>query len=475
MRNKLISILLVLLALAAAVVATTAGTLIWPKYTRAYQHEEAAGPEAEDADSGVFSSHLPLVLIETGGVEITENEKKPVSVAVVDNEGGHNHPADAPAMETAALINIRGTTSAIFPKKQYRLTFVAGLDSTEKVRRGVMGMPAESDWILNAPYLDKTLMRNYMVYNLAGEIMAWSPNVRFCELFLDGEYEGLYLMIEAIAVGDHRVNVARNTASSAETGYLLLQERDGYTKTPLKDYCALNRLTYYGIGVEYPGAVSLTDAQKAYILGSINSFEEKLYSLGEPGVGRAYADEINLESFVDYYIINEFTLNRDAGLYSTYCYRDPRGKLTMGPVWDFNNCFDNHFDPTPTDRLVVAGNNWFLQLTQDRVFVDTVLWRYGELRKTVLADDRLLRMIDEITAYLGPAIGRNNRRWPEMYTTGQLWPAEDGTDRDLYSYEEAIGQLKSSIVARGRFLDENLAGLLRNPAPTATPKIVQLP
>ncbi len=450
-----------LIAVVVAIVATTAESLIWPKYARIYQHIVAPAPQAFQAGSDVFTSHLPLVLIETGDVVIEETLKQPVMISIIDNADGNNCVADTPALTTASLINIRGRTSLFFEKDQYRLNFIKDLGDTQRERLSVMGMPAESDWVLNAPYLDKSLVRNYLMYNLAGEIMEWSPNARFCEVFLDGAYEGLYLMLEAVTVDDERVNVSRNTLKQGDVGFLLLRDGEGFTKTPIEPFCDCNELSRFELGIEFPSPTDLTENNRTYILNRVNAFEKKLYANGYGTIDKSYIEEINIRSFVDYYILNEFSMNRDAGFFSTYTYCDPRCKLSMGPVWDFNNCFDNHFDETLYNQLLVANNNWYSMLVLDRTFTELVIWRYHELRETVLAEDRLLAMIDDIIAYLEPAADRNFDRWRISLESPLLWQFENEEDRNSYSFEAAVNQLKNSIIARGRFLDDNLSVLLR--------------
>ena len=475
MRNRLTVIVISIVVVVIAAVAATARQVLWPNYERIYQHETAAGPDAYDADADVFSSHLPLVLIETGGGTITRETQLPVTISVIDQPGGYNHTTDAPALTNAALINIRGKTSAEFPKKQYRINFTKKLASGNHVNRAVMGMAADTDWVLNGPYLDKSLMRNYLMYNLAGEIMVWAPHAKFCEVFIDGSYEGLYVMTEAVTVGKNRVNVSQKQGAKGAVGYLLQRDMYVYIKSHIKTYSDTLGKTTYDMGIEFPQATDLTEESIQYILNDINEFEEKLYALQDGDKSRAFADEIDMNSFVDYFIFNEFAMNRDAGTFSTFCYRDPRGKLIMGPVWDFNNCLDNHIDPTAYDTILMSDANWFNVLVLDKTFVNTVVYRYRELRKTVLSEERLLAMIDEIAAYMGPAVQRNFDRWDKILAKDILTAAADGSNRNVYTFEDAVAQLKNEIVLKGRYMDENLETYLRNLSATPTPKPTPTP
>ena len=182
--------------------------------SRVHQHLSARGPDAGcDCDGTQLCTHLPLVIIDTGGQEIpgVPNGEEDyygeelyttaedgtdfinVQVTVIDNEDQNNHPSDTPDFTTASQFRIRGHASRHFEKSPYLLKFID--EDGEDNPISVMGMGAHNEWVLNGPYLDKSLIRNYLCYNLAGEIMEYAPNVRYCELIVDGDYRGLYLMV----------------------------------------------------------------------------------------------------------------------------------------------------------------------------------------------------------------------------------------------------------------------------------------
>ncbi len=153
---------------------------------------------------------------------------------------------------------MRGHASRLFDKAPYRLNFVD--ENGEDNPMEVMGMPAHSDWVLYGPYLDKSLVRNYMWYNVAGEIMEWAPNVRYCELIVDGEYEGLYMMVETITNGDGcRLNLKDTVYGASVTGYLLRGDRTTQEDVDgIRDvYTYLERTLTIGtdISIRYPEAL----------------------------------------------------------------------------------------------------------------------------------------------------------------------------------------------------------------------------
>ena len=141
-------------------------------------------------------------------------------------------PRDTPAFSTRSEIRIRGNSSRTFEKLPYLLNFLDDQGKNNDI--AVMGMDAHHEWVLHGPYLDKSLIRNYLWYNLAGEVMDYAPNVRFCELILNGEYRGLYLMTESVTAGDDcRLPLSASAQDKEISGYLLRLDR--FTEAELGD------------------------------------------------------------------------------------------------------------------------------------------------------------------------------------------------------------------------------------------------
>ena len=298
--------------------------------------------------------------------------------------------------------------------------------------------------------------------------MEYAPNVRFCELVIDGEYRGVYVLTELIGAGKDgaRLDLSVNAKDNTYSGYLLRLDR--YDNS---EYDWLKSLTTYTLQtsslfsdvvlkleVEYPGATKLTPELKNAIKTDFSAFEKALYSYDYNSKKYGYANYIDVDSFIDYFLLNEFTMNYDAGLYSTYIYKDTGGKLKMC-VWDFNNSCDNYQERSmmQAQHFEMQYKLWFTMLTKDEGFTDRLIRRYRQLRKTCLSEEYLLNYIDEVIDYLGPAIDRNFEKWGYAYGESNtlLQPAE----RNLHSYEEAIVQLKDFIIARGRWMDENIEAL----------------
>lgn len=162
--------------------------------------------------------------------------------------------------------------------------------------------------------------------------MEWAPNVRYCELILNGEYRGLYLMVETITDGeDCRLNLSTTEQNVKTTGYLLRGDRT--TQEDLggqRDiYTYLERMLTLrtDILIKYPGRSSLTQELRQEIELDYAAFEKALYSYDYDTDDYGYWNYIDVDNFVDYFLINEFSLKVDAGRYSTYIYKDLSGNV----------------------------------------------------------------------------------------------------------------------------------------------------
>ena len=324
-----------------------------------------------------------------------------------------------------------------------------------------MGMGAHNEWVLNGPYLDKSLIRNYLCYNLAGEIMEYAPNVRYCELIVDGDYRGLYLMLESITSGDDcRLNLRSNVRDSSITGYLLrldrtVEEEVGSTRDI---YTYMERMIFVrdDEAIRYPGKNRLTEELAREIELEYSAFEKALYSYDYDTEEYGYWNYIDVDNFVDYFIINEFTRNVDSGRYSTYLYKELGEKYKLC-VWDFNNAMDNFpDDEITTENFALSDRVWYDMLFRDEEFAERVIERYWELRRTVFSDEYLNRYIDETLEWLGPAIDRNTERWRESI---EEWEPLTPEERNVYSQEEAVDQVRHWLHERGEWLDENIQAL----------------
>ena len=405
-----------------------------------------------------FSSALPIVYIDTFGVEIDKVQEIRVKLSFSDH--GENSTEDAPDEQMYANIKYRGNSSYYtFDKKQYRIELKKGMTGDNTVSKTVLGMDKASDWVLNGPFLDRSLSRNYLGYKISRELLRWAPDTRYCELFIDGKYQGLYIMIEPITNEKDRLGLTNYSLISGRTPYVLKTDRIGTEISAISTYGIESGNYSNGMSIDYPAWQKLTNPQYDFIINDINMIQKALYSdyFDDDDIG--YSNYIDVSSFVDYYIINEFMMVTDAGNLSTYVYKDLNSKLYI-TTWDFNNCYNNiPWEYKYYDRFYVAEANWFNRLLQDREFVDMVVERYRTLRKDLLSDESIMNMIDENLNNISEAADRNFEIWGYTFKYDLLSADDGGNSRDPQSYDEAVAMLKEIIVQRGRFLDENIEQL----------------
>ena len=441
-----------------------------------------------DHSDGALCSHLPLVNINTNGVEIPgkpihDTNGKPIGYTmaadgtttikadlfIVDHEESYNHITDSATQSTQALIRVRGHSSREFEKPNYFIRFI-NPDGTNNPQK-FLGLDAHHEWALHGPFLDKTLIRNYMWYNIAGELMAYSPNVRYFELILNGEYRGVYLATETITAGKEgaRLNLEVNKKDNTFSGYALRLDwgdTDEENKIyPFTNY-TLRAKTQHEL--VYPGSKNMTPTLREGIKNEFSEFEKALYSYDFNSSQYGYEKYIDVDSFVDYFLINELTANYDAGSLSTYIYKDIDGKYKMC-VWDFNSACDAYQESAmPTDNFRLQHVLWYKMLFMDSKFTDRVVERYYELRKTYFSEEYLFGFIDQTVDYLGDAKDRNYDRWG--YTFLQEYDLLHPTYRNARSYEESVQQVKDFLTKRLEFMDENIETLCQNSAESKTKK-----
>ena len=161
-----------------------------------------------------------------------------------------------------------------------------------------------------------------------------------------------------------------------------------------------------------------------------------------------------MDSFIDYFLINELTCNYDAGWLSTYIYKDTAGLFHLC-LWDMNSACDNYRESSiDTQSFQMQNCLWYFMLTKDEDFIDALIDRYWELRETYFSEEYLNQYIDDTISYLGDAVDRNYKVWGYAFEkeSDLLIP----TERNPRSYEQAVAQLKGFLTKRIAWIDENI-------------------
>ena len=430
-----------------------------------------APPESpEGVWSDVTQRHVDVVTLRTDGVDVDERieDRSWVNAEVTLFAGGPSDPQmvlatrEEPLWRGHGAIHIRGNSSSDYEKKQYALETrdAAG----EDLDISPFGLPSEEDWVLHAPFSDKTLMRNYVMYRWARSIGRYAPRAHFVELYMRHEsgnfsaedYRGVYVLMEKIKRDKHRVSVEKFTdddVSEVSGGYVL--KRDWVEREPITTDRYGDELLFV-----YPKTDDVSPAQERFINEYLNSFEDALAR--EDG---SYGEYIDVESFADHMLMMELSRNVDAYVLSTYMHKRRDGLLTMGPIWDFNGSLGNadyfeaweiegwHYENSEFPADNPQGFKWYEQLLKDPQFQQILADRWALHRSGAWSDETLMGAIDEVATLLAEAQGRNFERWPILGES--VWP-NDREAEDRSSYEEEIEYLKAWLTARLSWLDLQL-------------------
>ncbi len=411
----------------------------------------------------IFSTHLPLVIVDTMGIQIPDEPKVPATMKIVfAGQGELNHLSDSPNLYDGGIaIEIRGTLSQIFPKKQYSFETVDGLGEESELE--LLGMPEESDWILQGPYLDRSLLRNFLAYDLSNKMGRYAARMVFAELFLiqganpaRNRYAGIYAVMEKIKRDGNRVDIARlrdtdNAEPAVTGGYILALDH----VKPEDSLFVTDRGTL--LIHEYPDGDDITPAQRDWIKAYMNDFETALHGPDFQDELLGYRAFIDVASFVDYLLINEALKNPDAFRASTFLFKDREGLLNLGPVWDFDLAMGNdgiNFQVSPEGWLLHEAL-WIGRLMDDPFFVEAYVNRYHQLRSGALKTENLQEALDSRAAQLGDAVRRNFLRWPILGVETYPFPLDPPL-----SYESELENLRDWLEARLHWMDEHIDSML---------------
>lgn len=404
-----------------------------------------AAPFALSGQVTLDSSHLPIVLIHTEGKTILDEPKIQARMQVVDNGPGKiNRVADPPNHYDGYIgIETRGSTSQFFTEKKPYAVETRNADGSDR-SVPLLGLPKEADWVFLSPYTDKTLVRDVFAYELARRTMSWASGYRFVELVLNGEYRGIYIVAERIKRDKNRVDIAKLDADdfagdSLTGGYILKIDKttgslsDGWV-SPYPAMPGSWQTTYFQY--HYPKPGDIAQQQQQYIEQWMTDFEEAMHGPQFADPTNGYPKYLDVESFVDFTLINELAKNVDAYRLSTFFHKDRDSKdprLHAGPVWDFNIGFGNanYCAADSYTGWAMNFNNecggdqwvihfWWLKLWDDPAYRQRLASRWKSLRSGPFTDAKVMGIVDSLTAIVKPAQQRNFTQWPIL--NEWVWP-----------------------------------------------------
>ncbi len=405
------------------------------------------------------SSNLPIVVIDTWGQEIVDDPRIVVHMGIIDNGPGlrNNLTDNFNDYDGLIAIELRGSSSSWYPKKQYRFETQDSLG--ENLNVSIMGLPEENDWIFYGPYDDQSLIRNVFAFQLSNDMGRYASRTRFCEIVLNNDYRGLYVLMEKIKRDNNRIDISamdeNDISGDAVTGGYIIKI-DKFEGENIGYWVTSNAVTYQ---YHYPKADEIVTPQELYIQDFIARFENAMNGPSPPDPSTGYPAYLDVSSFVDHFLINELAKNVDAYRISAYLYKERDsngGKLYAGPIWDFNLSFGKAWyfvDLFLTEGWQVHYNTWrpwdggvpfwWEIISSDNFFVGQLINRWQQLRNGIFNEDSLYYRIDVLVDTIAEAHIRNFERWP-------------GSVSD-HSYEEEITQLKDWIGDRLDWIDGNLS------------------
>ena len=430
------------------------------------------------------STNLPIVWIDVDGQYIDRDVRITARMKIIHNGDGQLNYADTVAhpgqnidYEGYVALRYRGSSSfSMSDKKPYSFR---PLDkpleeggSHKKVN--ILGMGKDNNWALLAPYADKSMLRDLLAFKVSRPWMEYTPQGRFCELFLDGTYYGVFILTEVVSKGKHRTNLPDpgESGDALTGGYIMEVNRtDGEVTHISKYHPVSNTGTPYTnkiINFQYksPDYEDMTEDQVAYINGRIDLMEKTLWNY-RPSGSNEYDKYIDVTNFVDYQIAMELGHNVDGYRLSGKFFKrrdsvDQRFKMV---VWDMNLAYGNadYYQGWRTDTWIYKNNNilnqsgdeqlvpfWWYKLNTSPEYTAALKSRWAQYRRNNLREDRIMATVDSLANVLTShgAEARNSQAWPRW--GWYVWPNYYIAD----NHADEVAWLKQWLHDRIAWMDE---------------------
>lgn len=349
----------------------------------------------------IAGATLPTIRIDTENRKPVDSREEKVK-CVISVTGNEDFPSEYQITDASGTIKGRGNSTWYNPKKPYKIKF--------DEKQSVLGMPADKEWVLLANYIDKTSIRNVLAFYIGqGSNLDYTCRSRFVELVLNDEFMGLYQLCEQIKVATDRVNLS-------DDGFLLEIDK----RAPDDGTSVYFDVPHMGPVVIKDPDVDYNSTQFEFIMSYVGNVSAVLFSNAFLDPDNGYRSLLDVESFIDWAIINEIARNNDAVFFSS-CYMnyDVGGKLKMGPLWDFDLAFGNvdTNDNWKIEGLNIFKIDWFSRLMKDSAFVQEVKVRY---KFFYAHKSDYLAKIDSQAEYLIFSIVEDNNKWGTLYA--EPWP-----------------------------------------------------
>ncbi|MDG2396755.1 MAG: CotH kinase family protein [Flavobacteriaceae bacterium] len=427
--------------------------------------------EGPDKESSIIDPNsMAIANVDTKNLTIVDEPKIPANLQITEE--------DSILFDGPIGIEIRGSSSQMFPKKSYG--FETWDEDGKDINVSLADFPEEEDWIFYAPYSDKSLIRNVIIFELSNEIGQYATKTKFLELYLNNKYSGLYVLMEKIKRDKNRVNISKNKDDDLTGGYILKIDKSTGDGSSSADYNNQNSFSskYNSLGTtnlnngaithflyEYPDSDDINENQKNYIINYISQFEDTLISSEFNDPEKGYSKFIDIDSFIDFFLLNEISKNIDGYRLSTFMHKNKGEKLKMGPIWDFNLGFGNanYCNGDSYEGWAYQFNNqcpgdlwqvpfWWKRFMEDHNWKNLLKTRWTSLRNDQFSNDHVLNKISNHVKFIN-----ENNSSSDNFTTWDIlgkyiWPnAYNGS-----SYSDEIAYLNSWIKNRLNWMDSKI-------------------
>ena len=361
---------------------------------------------------------LPIMRIDTSGAPLPAPNLATYIPATIEIDPNGNN---VPALSLRPVdVSGHGNSTWAAPKKSMKIRFPSGQATS------VLGMPADRSWRALANYYDQTLIRNAVAFEMARRIyQPWTPRCEYCEVFLNGEYIGVYQMTESVKNAPDRLPVSLPSASAtglAGTGTFLLEINERMETEGEAGF----RTTPTNVPIQYEDPDPPSASQITYLQAHMNTFDAALFGGNwlDPVLG--YAKYVDMESWANWFLVSELTRNQDA-TFNSSCklYKLPdtastTGKLVFGPLWDSDLSLGNGYhSPSlsfrdwvgPTDEWYVRTVPWLSRMMNDPAFIAVVQARWAALYAALQGDGGVIEWSNALALRVAAAATEDARRW----------------------------------------------------------------
>lgn len=444
---------------------------------------ETVAAETETGETGFETSAtetdaVETVVSETVVSETTEAETVGTETKPAETDGAETEviPTELPVMEIVTKdsepivekntyirgtltidgvsydMKIRGRGNASwnhFPKKSYRIKLDEGAS--------LFGLPENRDWVLASNYADKTMIRNCVAHTIAASLsgLEYTSTHFPVNLYLNGQYLGVYTFADKIEEGNGRLDLGNMTVTeeNGDIGFLLeigwdFDEENVYNR----DYFDTDIV--FRIFVKEPEIKEANSAEFLFLKYYILNMENAIVN------DEGWEYYIDVDAWIDWFIVNELTFNTESSFYrSCYLWRPAGGKLKLGPVWDFDMAFGNHYGDiknydgfcTTESTYQYISENWMNYLMQYPAFTDRLTERWNEVKDGLLRT--ALHAVDRYSFMLDGDQQKNFEVWNIMGS----YIGMASVDPWIYNtYDKQVQYLRDFIHTRWIYIDTRL-------------------